>query len=88
MLGCSLELVVREIVRCHRHEPRGRPLDDLHAADAIRLEPGEARRRDPPGSRCADRLHVLEAVQQRKHDGVLDRLRIDALERLLEMWAP
>ena len=66
--------------------PDARRLHDLHAPDAIGLEPREARRRDSAPEALTDRLHVLEPVQERDDHPVSDDLRIDALQRIAEIW--
>ena len=47
--GGALEVPARQLVGRHRDHGRGRRLDDLHPAGAIRLEVGDAARGDPAG---------------------------------------
>ena len=86
MLGSLLELVVGEIVRCHRHDPGRRALDDLHAPDAIGLELGEAGSRDRrPGRRARISSRCSSPFRSGSTTAVLDGVRLDALERLGEI---
>ena len=63
----------------------GRALDDDSRLGREGLQPADAPGRDRCPEPLADRLHVLEAVQQREHDGSGERLRRDPVEGVVEV---
>ncbi len=81
----SLELLVRQVVRGDRDERGEALLDDLHAPHPVRLEAGDRPGGDPRPEPLAHDVQVLEPVEERDHDRVLDRCRVDLVESLLEL---
>ena len=82
---CPLQLLEREIVRGDGDERREALLDDLHAPDAVGLEARDGACGDTQPEPLANHVNVLETVQERDHDALLDCGRVDLVERLLEL---